>query len=235
MKKTIATLLALTTILTISLTACGDRTTHGNDSESDDTEDLFLPPVGSDTNDTETDDTGVDTKDTEGEWETISYTVYAMGKINLRSEASQKSEKAGTVDMGTALSVVARNDNWLKLSYNSGTAYVNREHVTNDKDECTFEACENTTLKIKDNGDAEHPYTVNLRTAPIIVEDTLGDSIDHTDTANGELIKIAENKAGNWFKVKYTVDGEPGEYYIKMTSAIKGYFGLSSGGNSAIG
>ena len=235
MKKTLATLLALTTILTVSLTACNNNTTHGNDGTDTDTDDLIVPPV-SDTKDTEDNNKTTESDPPKSDWETISYSVYAMAKINLRSEDSQKSEKVATVDMGTTLSAVARNDKWYKLSYNGGTAYVNREHVTTSKDECTFEACESTVLKIKDNGDAENPYTVNLRILPIIVEDTLTEhSINHTHTANGELIKVAENKAGNWYKVKYTVNGETGDYYIKMTSAIKGYFGLTSGGDPAIG
>ncbi len=240
MKRTLAALLALVTISSTALVACKKEATTTGGNNSDDTDDFVIQaPVTSDTNDSDTDDKG-----TSGGWVAVNYSIYAMGNgVNIRAAADDKSEKLGKLNLGNVITAVEYNgDDWYKVTYNGSEAYVSAEFVTRNADEATFESCTKEPLKIKDtvrDEDAEKDIDkyvlVQLRTDPCFSDATMTQyALIHSDTANGELVKVAVNKAGTWWQVEYTVDGVKKTLYVG-SGAFKYFVGHDNQGSGGLG
>lgn len=226
MKKILAIFLALITVLSIALVACNkDNTTRGDNTNDDDGDGDLI--VGSQsTGDSEQDgsDAGSDSGTPSDSWETITYSIYTMAKATLREDASLKATDAGTVEANTTLQAVAKKNNWYKVSYNNRELCIHADLVTTNASTAKFSVlatADQVTLKVKDSGDSDKPYTVNLRKAPVVSDDiaTIEHTIDHTDTANGELKKVGVNETGNWYIVEY----KGGTYYLKINSSTSAY------------
>ena len=227
MKKILAIFLALITVLSITLVACNkDNTTKGNNTDDDgDDGDLVVGSQSTGDSDQDGSDAGSDSGNTpSGSWETVTYSVYTMAKATLREDASLKASDAGTVDANTTLQAVAKSNSWYKVSYNNRELYIHADLVTTNASTAKFSVlatADQVTLKVKDSGDSDKPYTVNLRKAPVVSDDiaTIEHTIDHTDTANGELKKVGVNETGNWYIVEY----KGGTYYLKINSSTSAY------------
>ena len=88
MKKTLALLLALMMILTVSLTACDGGNTPNNSGDDFEDDDGFVMNTGNQTEDT--DDTNADTNNS-GNWEPVSVTIFVLGNgLNIRSAADTR-------------------------------------------------------------------------------------------------------------------------------------------------
>lgn len=240
MKKILAIFLALITILSITLVACNkDNNTRGDGGNDDDGDnDIIVGTQNSDTNDTG-DGTGSDADTTSTSWENVSYSIYTMAKATLREDASLKASDAGTVEANTTLQAIAKNNSWYKISHNNRELYIHADLVTTNSSTAKFSTlatADQVTLKVKDSGDSAHPYTVNLRKAPVVSDDieTIEHTIKHTDTANGELKKVGVNETGNWYIVSY----KGSNYYLKInndTSKVLDDPSASTDGPGALG
>ena len=245
MKKTLALLLALMMILTVSLTACsnGNNSNNaGDDFEEED--DGFVMNNGTqteDTNDTDA-DTNNDTNN-DGEWEAVNKTVYTMWRINLRAEADRESDSIITVDAKTALTVIAQTKVretseittvWYKVSYNGQELCANSDYLTTNIDDTNFSTIEladqfDITVKADSQGNTQ---TVNLRTMPTydkLLPAPNMISVSNVDTQTKPMTVVGKNDTGTWYMVKY--DGK--DYYLAITSGTKPYLdGIPSGGTS---
>jgi len=217
MKKTLAIFLALIMILSVALVACKSKTTSSNTNEEEESNE-FVAQNKNDTSDT-SDGTDDETGKT-GVWVAANYTIYAMGNgVNIRAEANTGATKLGSVNIGDSLTATETNGEWYKINYNNATAYIKGVFVTTNQNESIFEDCEPTTLKIKEqivDEKATEPTkkyaAITLRTDPVFTDSATATKhvLIYSDTANEELVKVGQNKAGNCYKVTY----KGGTYYI---------------------
>ena len=244
MKKILALFLVLVMMLSVALVACSDNTTtSGNNSDgvedNDDDPGFVSKNPGKDTSD-DTDD-GDDTDDksnqNNNDWNTVSYSVYAMCKINIRTEPASTASSKGQVEAKTALSAIAKStdedDCWYKINYDGGTYYVDADYVTTNLNEATFtdiaEADQfEVTVKAPTDNETQK-NTVKLRELPTFDADYTYITVSNEDTAPKPMTVIGMNATKDWYIVKY--DGKT--YYLAVTSKTKPYLsGLpSEGGN----
>ena len=207
MKKTLALFLALITILSIALVSCKSNTPPVSSSNEGD--DVWADR-------STTSETSTDTKKpTKGGWTEVNYTIYAMANnLNIRKSDSASSESLDKVNIGAALTATAKGDDWYKISYADGEAYVSADYVTTDASEATFtDLSTPETLVIKEdtnNSYGEKGRNVNLRSNPVFDDESPYTTIYRNNTQNSQLKKIATNGKGNIWKVSYNNE----TYYI---------------------
>ncbi len=234
MKKTLALLLALIMMLSVSLVACDNGNDVGNNGDDFEDDDGF---VGITTT-PNTDETDAETGKNTGAWEDVNVTVYVLANnLNIRSAAdSDDSVILGKADINNSFVATAADKDWYKITYEGAEAYVNAAYVTTNQAEAEFVDCTPEAIKIKNTvvdpnatKDLDKYAKVMLRTDPVVDDKTATNNVlIYSDTANGELVKVAANKAGTWYKVTY----KDNTYYI-ASGAFKyfeGYTGGSSGG-----
>lgn len=239
MKKILAIFLALVTIMSVALVACDKNNggTTGGNSNDDDDDDIFVTQG----NNKETSDTDSKGTNNSSGWQEVSVTIYAMGVVNLRSEAnrSDDSNVLAKTTIGQSLSATAKDEDWYKVSYNNQEAYISADFVTTNKAEATFVSCTETVLKVKQeivNQNASTDYDkyckVNVRTDPVVDSATETKHVlIYSDTANGELKLVGKNETGSWWKVTY----KDNTYYI-ASGSFKWFEGYSSSsGNGGLG
>ena len=195
MKKTLITLLAILTIASVSLAACGK---DGNGDDSDTTPDDLVVPDYTGTVET--------TSDTEAEtttepvvytWETKSDTVYVLFEANLRKEPSMSATAIDTAKYGKSLSRVAvsSDGSWNKVLFDGVECYIYAPLTTNNAKEVTFTEVDDKEVYI--NVDE----TMFLRTTPCYYdgfEANLGEVVKRGD----KLIQTGINEEGNWARVE---------------------------------
>lgn len=241
MKKTLALLLALIMMLSVSLVACNNNSSNdgGNDDGIEDDDGfvgLGTTPVTDETDDESDTDTSND-----DEWAVRNFTAYSMCKMYLRAEASRKAKGIATIDGKTHLTVIAEatitedgsETVWYKVSYNNQELYANSDYLTTNIDDTNFNTLEaanqfKLTVKAQDNGDKSY---VNLRKLPTydtkLAEGNII-SVSNEDTATKEITVVGKNDTGTWYMVKY--DGV--DYYLAITTSTKKVLeGLPTGGS----
>ena len=131
---------------------------------------------------------------------TVSDEVTAKIEVNLRRDATTKSDVVGVLKNGTFLKRIATGSNgWSKLSYNGQTVYAITSYLTTDKG---YTPPENESSKVDDgftpvSGQVTAKDTTNLRSEPS-QNSTLIATIK-----NGEFVeRIAESPKG-WTRLSY--------------------------------
>ena len=215
MKKTLALLLALATILTISLTACGKDDTQDPEDPGD--EIIETPPVddpkdsGNEPDDSQSEDTGKDDPVTPPvtEFEAKNDTIYILAPgANIRFEASKKSKVFAQAMYGKELKRTGTNGEWNRIELNGVTVYIQANLTTSDKNELTFNDLEPKTVYV--NVDTQ----MNLRTTPLYFDGYIDNLflVDGEGLPRGtELTLTGVNVKGNWSRVEY--DGKT--YYCR--------------------
>ena len=211
MKKLLIAALALITVLTMSLTACGNNT-QNPDTNNDLTDDWVDDDNGGNTSGDNTNgeqnggssETPADTQ----AWVDMNDTVYVLGDgVNLRTSPNSNITTNFKVQltMKTQLQrTKAQNsaDGWSEVTYNGETAYIKSVFLTTNANDADFVA-EETPSKITLDSDV---YSVNLRTAPTAkTSETLknGKSVVAATFNAKNIMVIAKNKTGTWAKIDY--------------------------------
>ena len=232
MKKTLAFLLALVMILSISLVAC-----QKNDPEPDDNDDDDWGNGGT----TESVDSSSESQsNTNGDnndplppsnvWTDKNDKVYAgMNGVRIRTAPSTDSSSSivGTVTVGTALDRIGTNGVWDKILYNGEERYVSCSLVAPIGTHFSFTDVE-PAVTLTMNG----TFTINIRSTPFVPK---GDyarqnlAIESFSAANGTLTKVGVSTSGSWYKVTYvgtingvTYDGTE-DLYIAASNVTDGY------------
>ena len=213
MKKLLISALALITVLTMSLTACGNNT-QNPDANTDLTDEWMDDSGnGSTTGDnTNTDQNGGSTEtpaDTQT-WTDMNDTVYVLADgVRLRSttsDANQNNVKA-VVNMTNQLSrTKVSNDGWSEVTTQNGeTLYIKSAYLTTNFNDVDFVACEEKTIVLDSD-----IYNIYLRSAPTTAEGTNAADAVATEF-NAKAVKYSEiNKSGTWARIQY--DGKT--FYI---------------------
>ena len=205
MKKLLALLLALATILTISLTSCGKQDDENPDDTGNDI--IETPPTDepqdSDSDsDSQSEDTGNDDPQPPvTEFEAKNDTIYILAPgANIRTEASKKSEIFAQAKYGKELKRTGTNGEWNRVELNGVTVYIQANLTTSDKDVITFNDLEPKTVYV------DVDTQMNLRTTPLFFDGYE----DNLYLVNGkglprgtELTLTGVNAKGNWSRVEY--------------------------------
>ena len=225
MKKTIALLLALITMLTLTLASCSKNNEEEGDLGGD--FDFGVEGVGSGKA-TSTDESGNVIGGTTNEFITASGTSYILHPVKVREKAKNSSATIGTADWGAAVELIERNNTWTKIKFTdtaSGATlegYVRNELLTGDKKAVTkidlesAVAAKITNLGSKTDGT---PITLNVRTTPwnssesaeyknINVLSNISNK-KYSVQDGDEVEKLATTEDGKWVYIKFTktVDG----------------------------
>lgn len=243
MKKTLALLLALLMITTISLAACKkDKTPSGLDDEDDDN----FNAVTTDENESESEsESDSDTKKpATTEWVDKNDVVYAgVDRLNLRTSASASSSTniAKKVDSGTKLNRIASNGIWSKVTLDGETTeyYVSNDWLASNGGDFSFTSCTPVDLTIN-----ESEYLLTFFESPfesddndLYFENAVCASGFKKENVKGTytLKKIGTSASGSWIKVTFVGTIEissnnvktfsteaPGTLYIKQSAITRG-------------
>ena len=240
MKKTLALLLALIMMLSMTMVSCN------KEEEPEDTEDdfgfNFEDPTGEATGDS-TDESG-ENNNNNSDFVAASGTSYILHPVKVRKEAKKSSSTIGVAAWGSEVQLVERSTLWTKIKFtdkDSGATlegYVRNELLTADKKQVTLVELEAPVaakingLGNKDDGTA---YTLNVRTTPwncsqseeypnVNVLANIGNEKYQVKDGD-EVEKLGATEDGEWVYIRFvkTVDGaEKTEYgwcaakYVKV-------------------
>ena len=240
MKKTLALLLALIMMLSMTMVSCN------KEEEPEDTEDdfgfNFEDPTGEATGDS-TDESG-ENNNNNSDFVAASGTSYILHPVKVRKEAKKSSSTIGVAAWGSAVELVERSTLWTKIKFtdkDSGATlegYVRNELLTANKKQVTLVELETpVAAKIADLGNKEDgtPYTLNVRTTPwncsqseeypnVNVLANIGNEKYQVKDGD-EVEKLGATEDGEWVYIRFvkTVDGaEKTEYgwcaakYVKV-------------------
>ena len=228
MKKTLALLLALIMMLSMTMVSCNNE--EEPDETDDDFEFNFDDPTGDATGDSTgdpTDENGENNNN--GDFVAASGTSYILHPVKVRKDAKKSSSTIGVAAWGSAVQLVERSTLWTKIKFtdkDSGATlegYVRNELLTADKKQVTLVELE-APVAAKINGLGTHkddgtPYTLNVRTTPwncsqseeypnVNVLANIGN--EKYDVVDGdEVEKLGETEDGKWVYIRFTkeVDG----------------------------
>lgn len=256
MKRLIAILLALSALLTISLTACGKK---DDDNQNNTPNDLVENPGNNNTN---TDNTTNDDNTTNGgeqngdnqngnttvpkEMEAKNDTVYVLFPANIRAEANASATAIGVANFGDSFKRTGSNGDWSRIEFDGTTAYIFEDVLTTNKSTVTFEKYaeeDYVTVYVDPN---KVDVSLNLRSHPWVPS-------DNTNTApiaaivkpEGELIQVGVSEDGEWAIVRLgealvAEDKYPAlkgkDLYCKvkfLTTSLTGEEGGEEGGENA--
>lgn len=195
MKKTLALLLALITMLSFTLASCNkDGETEGSESETTNN-DIFFG------NQTEkpTEKPTEEVTTPPAEFTAKVDTVYAMWYANVREEPNTSSEKLGSVEYKAALQRTETNGTWSKVSFvneygETVEGYIANYLVTTNEALTKFENAEQITMYVTAS-------TLNLRATPWAEDVQNG----ITSIKHGAAVKrLGTTGDGSWTYVEFT-------------------------------
>lgn len=242
MKKTLALLLALIMMLSITMVSCN------KEEEPDATDDNFdfnfdVDETGETSTGDSTDENG-EGNNNNSDFVPASGTSYILHPVKVRKEAKKSSSTIGVAAWGSAVQLVERSTLWTKIKFtdkDSGATlegYVRNELLTADKKQVTLVELD-TPVAAKINGlgnkDDGTPYTLNVRTTPwncsqseeypnVNVLANIGNEKYQVKDGD-EVEKLGATEDGKWVYIRFvkTVDGaEKTEYgwcsadYVKV-------------------
>ncbi|MGL5416455.1 MAG: SH3 domain-containing protein [Clostridium sp.] len=132
-------------------------------------------------------------------------TVTANG-LNVRAKASTNSSKLGILTKGTKVTVLAKEGNWSKISFNGKTGYVSSQYLsmTMNQGTQTKPQMENKMMMVTSNG-------LNVRAKASMNSSKLG-----VLTKGTKVTVLA--KEGNWSKISFNgKTGYVSSQYLSMT------------------
>ena len=220
MKKTIALLLALITILSVALVSCGKKE-ENNGGGLDDGLVANNNSTGGEDTDGEGDD---DEYDDETQYDDSSFSeltgkAYAVWNVNKRVEPSRASTSLGVINKfgEVELLEISDDEKWYKVKHGDDTCYVVAKYFSTDKGIMTYDDFEESEIKTV-YIDVEE--TIRLRVTPNYDIDENVDGIIERDTAvqqiglstSGTIAKIKYNNKVYYMNVKYLSDEPVGEF-----------------------
>jgi hypothetical protein len=224
MKKTLALLLALIMMLSMTMVSCNKE--EPDETDEDDFGFNFDDPTGDATGDS-TDESG-ENNNNNSDFVAASGTSYILHPVKVRKEAKKSSSTIGVAAWGSAVQLVERSTLWTKIKFtdkDSGATlegYVRNELLTADKKQVTLVSLETpVAAKINGLGNKEDgtAYTLNVRTTPwncsqseeypnVNVLANIGNEKYQVKDGD-EVEKLGNTEDGKWVYIRFTktVDG----------------------------
>ena len=139
----------------------------------------------------------------QAEEEANSYTGKVNSKANVRESADKSSNKLGSLEMGTSITIYSEEGNFYKFDYNGTKAYITKDAVTLDSEEDTTENDDSVPEETTTGGSIEEGTEITL-TATVNIRSQMDSSSSKIAVAYaGEKVTVVMSYAEGWTKVKY--------------------------------
>ena len=141
----------------------------------------------------------------EAEEEANSYTGTTNAKANVRSEADASSDKLGSLESGTEITIYGEEGDFYKFDYNGTKAYITKDAVNvGDAEEETTEDTEDTDEEETTNAAALTAGDKVTLTSTVNIRSAMDSSASKVAVAYaGEEVEVVMSYAEGWTKVKY--------------------------------
>lgn len=149
----------------------------------------------------------------------------SSGGLRVRKEASTSSTVLGTLYSGNSVNIIGESRSWYKISYNSSTAYVHKDYITETKPSSgnTSNNVGNSNSTSNGNSSAseamnETGVIVNVSTNLRVRKEASSSSFVLGYLLNNQSVNII-GKEGNWYKIKFNGSiGYVSSDYVKITN-----------------
>ena len=141
----------------------------------------------------------------EAEEEANSYTGTTNAKANVRSAADASSDKLGSLESGTEITIYGEEGDFYKFDYNGTKAYITKDAVNvGDAEEETTEDTEDTDEEETTNAAALTAGDKITLTSTVNIRSAMDSSASKVAVAYaGEEVEVVMSYAEGWTKVKY--------------------------------
>ena len=196
MKKFLALVLALLTILSVSLVACGNNDDNPEETTTEPSDIWTGEATGDGTTTGGGDGT---TQPANMGWTDDGNTVYVAyyHECNLRTSDSEKNESniAGTAKFGDSFTRVKYNDKWSVVLVNGAERYIKTEYLSSDNGYSSYQDVTPTTVYVTAD-------SLVLRWA-VYSEDTAEDTAAVYLDKGDSLTQTGVSANGKWIRVTY--------------------------------
>ena len=162
--------------------------------------------------------------------------------MRVRKEASTSSTVLGTLYSGNSVNIIGESRSWYKISYNSSTAYVHKDYITETKPSSGNTSNNVGNSNSTSNGNSssseamnETGVIVNVSTNLRVRKEASSSSFVLGYLLNNQSVNII-GKEGNWYKIKFNgATGYVSSDYVKITNgnSNNGSSNGSSNGNNS--
>ena len=166
----------------------------------------------------------------------------SSGGLRVRKEASTSSTVLGTLYSGNSVNIIGESRSWYKISYNSSTAYVHKDYITETKPSSGNTSNNVGNSNSTSNGNSssseamnETGVIVNVSTNLRVRKEASSSSFVLGYLLNNQSVNII-GKEGNWYKIKFNgATGYVSSDYVKITNgnSNNGSSNGSSNGNNS--
>ncbi len=168
----------------------------------------------------------------------IGYVYNVSSGLNVRSEASTSSTILGTLYSGSSVNIIGESGSWYKITYNSSTAYVHKDYITENKPSSGSDNNSSTSNDSVSNGNSSSSEAMNETGVVVNVSSNLRVRKEASSSSlvlgyllNNQTVTIT-GKEGNWYKINFNGStGYVSADYVKITTGTTNNGG-STGNNS---
>lgn len=149
----------------------------------------------------------------------------SSGGLRVRKEPSTNSTVLGSLYSGNSVNIIGENENWYKINYNSSTAYVSKDYITETKLD-SGNNNNNTNNDNSNNSENSSSEEVMNKTGVIVKVSTNLRVRKEANTnslvvgylLNNQSVNIIA-KQGSWYKINFGKStGYVSSDYVKITN-----------------
>lgn len=168
------------------------------------------------------------------------YVYNVTSGLRVRSEASTSSTVLGTLYSGNSVNIIGESGSWYKITYNSSTAYVHKDYITENKPSSGNDNNASTNNGSVSDGNSSSSEAMNETGVIVNVSSNLRVRKEASSSSlvlgyllNNQTVTIT-GKEGNWYKIKFNGStGYVSADYVKITTGTTNNGG-STGGTESV-
>lgn len=156
----------------------------------------------------------------------------SSGGLNVRSAASTSSTILGTLYSGNSVNIIGESGSWYKITYNSSTAYVHKDYITENKPSSGSDNNSTSNGSVSNGNSSsseamnETGVVVNVSSNLRVRKEASSNSLVLGYLLNNQTVTIT-GKEGNWYKINFNGStGYVSADYVKITTGT-----TNNGGN----
>ena len=157
----------------------------------------------------------------------------SSGGLNVRSAASTSSTILGTLYSGNSVNIIGESGSWYKITYNSSTAYVHKDYITENKPSSGSDNNSTSNGSVSNGNSSsseamnETGVVVNVSSNLRVRKEASSNSLVLGYLLNNQTVTIT-GKEGNWYKINFNGStGYVSADYVKITTGT-----TNNGGNT---
>mgnify|MGYP000364739437 FL=1 len=157
----------------------------------------------------------------------------SSGGLRVRKEASTSSTVLGTLYSGNSVNIIGESGSWYKITYNSSTAYVHKDYITENKPSSGSDNNSTSNGSVSNGNSSsseamnETGVVVNVSSNLRVRKEASSNSLVLGYLLNNQTVTIT-GKEGNWYKINFNGStGYVSADYVKITTGT-----TNNGGNT---